>query len=136
MCIYGLVQAAARYYAYMAKTLRSMGFKGGDINPCLIVKWINGRVCFVGLYVDNNLILSHPELVDDTIKQLRQKGLILKISDLDDYLSCHIVLYEDKRRAWLVQPHLIASIVNKFGSQIKGIPTPGTPGHSLVHDVE
>eukprot|EP00970_Alexandrium_tamarense_P017753 scaffold11139_cov152-Alexandrium_tamarense.AAC.1 len=43
MCIYGLVQAAARYYAYMAKTLRSMGFKGGDVDPCLFVKWINGR---------------------------------------------------------------------------------------------
>eukprot|EP01082_Thalassiosira_pseudonana_P004207 g3736.t1 g3736 contig13:32484-34808(-) len=139
MCIYGLVQAAARYYAYMAKTLRSMGFKGGDVDPCLFVKWINGRVCFVGLYVDDNLIIGHPELVDDTIKQLRQKGLILKISDLDDYLSCHIVLSKDKRRAWLGQPHLIASIVNKFGSQIRGLrqyKTPGTPGLSLVRDVE
>eukprot|EP00970_Alexandrium_tamarense_P009473 scaffold1889_cov176-Alexandrium_tamarense.AAC.4 len=127
----------------MAKTLRSMGFKGGYVDPCLLVclfvKWINGRVCFVGLYVDKNIINGHPELVEDTIKQLRQKGLILKITDLDDYLSCHIVLSKDKRRAWLGQPHLIASIVNKIGSQIKGLhqyKTLGTSGLSSVRDVE
>ena len=54
--------------------------------------------------------------IDDTIEALKSKGLVLKIVEgLQDYLSCKIKISEDKKCAWLGQPHLIKNLENKFG---------------------
>ena len=54
------------------------------------------------MYVDDNLLVGHPAAIDEAIQQLRDNGLVLKVEDdLTDYLSCHIKLSEDKKRAWL-----------------------------------
>jgi len=34
-CIYGLVQAARQYHKKMVTILKQIGFKGGDVDPCL-----------------------------------------------------------------------------------------------------
>ncbi len=34
-CIYGLVQAARQYRKKIVEMLKSIGFEGGDVNPCL-----------------------------------------------------------------------------------------------------
>ena len=35
-CIYGLVQAARKYHKKVIEILRDAGFKGGDVDPCLM----------------------------------------------------------------------------------------------------
>ena len=52
-CIYGLVQAAQQYYKKAVEILKSSGFVGGSIDPCLYVKRSAKGVVHVALYRDN-----------------------------------------------------------------------------------
>ena len=118
-CIYGLVQAVRQYYKKAIKTLNSLGFIGGNINPCHYVKKSAKGIVYI-LYLDDNLIIGNILAIDDTIEALKSKGLVLKIVEgLQKYLSC---ISDDKKRAWLGQSHLIkiwrrnlASLSRMFG---------------------
>ena len=69
-CIYGLVQAARQYHKKFVEILRSIGFKGGDVDPCLFTRKDSRGLVYVGLYVDDNLVVGHKDAVEDTICQL------------------------------------------------------------------
>ena len=137
-CIYGLVQASRQYYKRFASVLRKAGFVGGDVDPCIFMKKSSLGVCYIATYVDDNLLVGHKKAIEDAVCQIRKAGLVLKIeNDLHDYLSCEIIFSEDKKRAWLGQPHLIANLEEKFGEQVKGLRqymTPGTPGNNMVRE--
>ena len=130
-CIYGLVQAARQYYKKFTKILKKLGFLGGDVDPCLFTRKDKYGLVFVAIYVDDNLVVGHKKAVDRTITQLREEGLVLKVEDnLHDYLSCDICFPQDRKRAWLGQPHLISNLAKTFGDEVKGLMkylTPGTP---------
>ena len=91
-------------------------------------------ICFIVLYVDDNLIIGHPEAVDDTIDQLRKNNLMLKVEDnLHDYLSCEIKFSDDNQSNLGGQPHLISKL-KIFGNKVKdqGYKTPGTPNSHMI----
>jgi hypothetical protein len=93
-------------------------------------------ICFIVLYVDNNLIIGHPEAVDHTIDQLRKNNLMLKIeNNLHDYLSCEIVLSDDRTKTWLGQPHLISNLEKKYGETVQKLYNYLTPGTPRLHQV-
>ena len=52
------------------------------------------------LYLDDNLILGGMVAIDDAISALKSKGL-------QDCFSCKIKFSNDKKRAWIGQPHLM-----------------------------
>ena len=139
-CIYGLVQAARQYNKKIVDILKQIGFAGGDVDPCLLVKKTDKGTCFIALYVDDNLLIGTPSLIEDTIHQLKKHNLVLKvIGDLQDYLSCEILFSDDNKRAWLGQPHLISNLERKFGEEVKGVRkflTPGTPGMRQIRETE
>jgi len=60
----------------------------------------------------------------------------VKVSEkLTDYLSCTIKLSQDRKSAWIGQPHLIAKLREKFGhlvTKMQTYRTPGTPGQRVV----
>ena len=93
---------------------------------------------YIALYVDENLVVGHPEAIKQVIQDLRENGLILKIdNDLTDYLSCEIKFSDNRKSAWLGQPHLIANLEKSFGKQVKGMrsyATPGTPGKIMIRE--
>ena len=81
------------------------------------------------LYIDYNLMVGNIAMIDDTIKALKNKGLVLKIVEgLQDYLSCKIKFSNDKKNAWLGQPHLIKNMEEKFGGLVHDIWSHKTPG--------
>ena len=99
-CIYGLVQSARQYHRKAVKILKKIGFEGGDVDPCLYMKESTkfGKV-YIALYVDDNLIVGHPEAINEVIQGLRDEGLVLKVEDdLKDYLSCEIDFSADKNQ--------------------------------------
>ena len=77
---------------------------------------------------------------NDTIEALKNKGLVLKIMEgLQNYLSCKINFSDDKKCAWLGQPHLIKNLENKLGGLINEVwshKTPGTPKFLIVRLTE
>ena len=55
-------------------------------------------IVYVAMYVDNNLMNGNMATIDDAIKALKNKGLVLKVVEgLQDYLSCKIKFSEGKR---------------------------------------
>ena len=57
------------------------------------------------MYVEDNLIISDVAAIYDAIAAQKSNGLVLKmVEGLQDYLSCKIKFFDDKKRAWLRQP--------------------------------
>ncbi len=61
----------------------------------------------MAIYVDDNLIVGHPDAIEDTIEQLKKNVFVVRVEDdWRDYLSCEIRFNSDRTKAWLGQPHL------------------------------
>ena len=139
-CIYGLVEAAHQYYKKAIEILKSSGFVGGSIDPCLYVKKIMKGIVYIALYVDDNLMIDISAAIDDAILAVKNKGLVLKIVEgLQDYFSCKMKISDDKKRAWLGQPHLIKTLKSKIGKLINKVQshkTPSTPKFLIIRPTE
>ena len=102
------------------------------MDPCLYIKeTANYGKVYIAIYVDDNLLVGHPNAINEVIQDLRNEGLFLNVEDdLKDYLSCEIDFLANKSSAWLGQPHLIKNLKNTFGERVKEsreYKTPGTP---------
>ncbi|KAL7526613.1 hypothetical protein ACHAWF_001850, partial [Thalassiosira exigua] len=141
MCIYGLVQAARQYHKKFVSVLTTkMGFKSGDVDPCLLYRRDDKGLVYVAIYVDDNLIVGQREAIEDTIEGLRRNGFTVTVEDtLEDYLSCQIEFSRDRNSVWLGQPHLISKLEKTFGDEVKGLrhyKTPGTPNQYLIRNTD
>ena len=50
-----------------------MGFKGGDVDPCLFTRKDKKGIVFIAIYVEDNLIVGHEAAVDKVIEELKEK---------------------------------------------------------------
>ena len=120
--------------------LKSSGFVGGSINSCLYVKRSMKGIVYVALYVDDNLMISNNATIDDAILALKNKRLVLKIMEgLQYYLSCRIKISNDKKCAWLGQPHLIKNWKSKFEKlvdEVRSHKAPGTHKFLIIRPME
>ena len=134
--IYGLAQSARQFFKKLIQCLTSLGYEGGLIDPCLMVKRKGNEIAFVAIYVDDCLFIGHEKLINETILGIKKWGLEVKVeNDLSDYLSCKIIFDKNKTKAWLGQPHLIKNLQNKFGDMVKNLQTyrtPGTPNQGIT----
>ncbi len=133
--IYWLVQAAQQYHNKAVQILHKIGFEGGDVDPCLYVSKSEKGLVFIAIYKDDNLLVGNEEAIDEIIKLIQSEGFSLNIKDnLEDYLSCNVLFSKSGKEAWLGQPHLIASLNQKFGNLIENLricKTLGTPGYGV-----
>ena len=58
-------------------------------------------------------------------------------NDLNDYLSCEIIINKEKNKAWLGQPHLMKKVEKVFGPLLQNgrkydFKTPGTPSFNII----
>ncbi len=53
----------------------------------------------MAVYVDDNLVVDHPEAIEDIIEQLKKNGFVVKMNNnLKDYLSCEIQINSKEQR--------------------------------------
>jgi hypothetical protein len=50
---------------------------------------------------------------------------------MDDYLSCQVLMNEDKTKAWVGQPHMVKKIINTFEDEVKGLQYIKLQGHQI-----
>ena len=133
--IYGLVQAARQYYKKFTNELKKRGYEGGDVDPCLLMKNIDGNPIYMSIYVDNTLIVGKEEAINKTIKDMEDSGFKLKIEgNMDDYLSCEISPDKSGHGVYIHQPHLLKKMENKFKNYlVQQRIKPKTPGTPLKH---
>ena len=72
-CVFNLVQASRQFHKNMVKILRKIGFTGGDSDPCLFMRKIKLGVCYIEIYVDDNLLIRHEVAITETVTRYSRK---------------------------------------------------------------
>ena len=136
--IYGLVQSARQYNIKYVNTLKKLGFEQCQADPCLFKRKDETEVCFILIYVDDNLMVGNTESMNKVLQELSQTEFSYTVElNLKDYLSCEV-----RRKgltAWLGQPHMIKKLEKVFSEEVKNrqvYKTPGTPGHRIAKPKE
>ena len=107
----------------------NLGFVGGNVDPCLYVKKSAKGVVYIALYVNNNLMIGDMAAIDDAISALKNIRIVLKVMEgWQHYLSCEIKFSNDKKRAWLGQPHLLKNLEKKLGKHMQDVWSHKAPG--------
>ena len=84
-----------------------MGFLWGNVLLCPYLKKSEKGVVYVALYVNDDLMVGHPEAISESIAALKQSELVLKVVERwKDYSSCEVRFLLDKTRVQLGQTHL------------------------------
>ena len=65
--IYGLVQAARRFWKKIVDKMQEGGFKLREADPCMLYKEDEKGVCIIIIYIDDMLIIGKEEAIDDAI---------------------------------------------------------------------
>jgi hypothetical protein len=125
--IYGLVQSAREFYKNLVLALKGCGFQGNSVDPCLWTKYTEHGIVFVGIYVDNCLVIGNEKDINDVIDGLKTYKFGLKIAnDLKDYLSCRILTDYERNTTFVMQPHLINNLKEKFEKEVNNLSDYGT----------
>jgi hypothetical protein len=138
--IYGLVQSAREFYKKLVLALKGCGFQGNSVDPCLWTKYTEHAIVFVGIYVDDCLVIGNENGINDVINGLKTYKIRLKIAnDLKDYLSCRILTDYERKTIFVMQPHSINNLKEKFEKEINNLSdydTPGTPRFKIVRPTD
>ena len=137
--MYGLKQVARIYYYTVRNYLCSdrVGFRVCPSDQCLFYKMGKRNIILVIVWVDDSIVFGDKEDIADLVKTLNERFTVKAEGGLNDFLGCEIMMNKTKDKCWLHQPHLIKSLITKFGKSLgTRIPkTPGTPG-LVLHKVQ
>ncbi len=138
--IYGLVQSARMFFKKLIQKLKDIGFQQSQADPCLMTWKSELGVVYIAIYVDDCYCVGHKKALDKMEELMKSntksvEAFTLKVTEsTSDYLGCEVVFSQDKKKAWLGQPHIVANLERKFGDAVKKLQsykTPGTPGIGL-----
>ena len=133
--IYGLIQSARQFWKKLTGMLKSIGFKGGDINPCLLFKKTEKGLVLIRIYVNDLLIIRDDSDINKVIDDIKKHFKVKVEENLKDYLSCEISFDKNMKTAWIGQPHLIQKLREQFGDKVDNksmFRTPGTPSFRIL----
>jgi hypothetical protein len=124
----------------LQKALKGCGFQGNSVDPCLWTKYTEHGIVFAGIYVNDYLVIGNEKDINDVIDGLKTYKFGLKIAnDLKDYLSYRILTDYERKTTFVMQPHLINNLKEKFEKEVNNLSdysTPGTPRFKIVRSTE
>ena len=124
--IYGLVQAAREFYRHIKYFLiNTMNFEQCKTDACLFRRTINGINMYLGLYVDDILLIGRQSEIENVMKKVEQKFGVRRIGPLGKYIGVQVTFHQEK--AYLKQNEIINKLIEDFDSQIKDLPKLNTP---------
>jgi hypothetical protein len=116
--IHGLVQAARQWWKKFNSEILKLGFKGNNIDPCLYFKKEDGKKCIVTLYIDDSIIAGDENLIEETVKGLKNTFEVKVQGGLKDYLGCEI---SKTNEGFLIgQERIVQDLIVKFGDYLSG----------------
>ena len=65
--------------------------------------------------MDDNFLVGHEEALKKAIEQVESTFNIKIQTEENIYLRCEFLVLEDNKKGWLGQPHMIKSLLKKFG---------------------
>jgi hypothetical protein len=65
--IYGTVQSAREFYKKLVLVLKGCGIQGNSVNPCLWMNYTDYGIVFIGIYVNDCLVIGNENGINDVI---------------------------------------------------------------------
>jgi hypothetical protein len=125
--LYGLKQAAYRFWLYLLTIVHHVQFSRSTADPCLYFRWTeSGALLLWFSWVDDCIVTGSEE------EMLQAKHEIMSHVDCDDggekkeFVGCKIEHNRDKRYLRITQPVLLQSFRDEFS--LTGEDKPRTPG--------
>lgn len=131
--MYGLVQAARQWWKQFVTYLESMGFCKSIIDPCLLYRKNQKGIVYLGLYVDDVLMIGDTAAIQDAVTDIKSRYDIKEIGKMYEYVGCTVV--PDQEKLYIIQPDLIKKLATVYGedvSKLQKYATPAAPGESVV----
>jgi hypothetical protein len=101
-----------------------IGFRRCAFDVGLYVRYIDGRVVLVTVYVDDMMVIGKPHDIDGVIEELRQKFVMKDLGRVKHLLSMEIH-YEPGVMLCLSQSPYIDRVLDQFG--MSSASTVGSP---------
>jgi hypothetical protein len=90
--IYGTKQAANCFYDTLVKKLKEACNKRSSADPCLFFFWLNGRLVLFVSWVDDFLVMGHPEDVQKVEDDISGAFVAKSEGELKEYVGCKVDL--------------------------------------------
>ena len=90
--VYGLVQAAKNFYDELTNYLQSKNFQIYEGEPCLL----NKQEVYVGLYVDDLLIIGPTDQVNTLLEELKNRFEVRVDKDIKEFVGCELIVQDYK----------------------------------------
>jgi Reverse transcriptase (RNA-dependent DNA polymerase) len=124
--LYGLVQAARQWWKTLTSFLvENLSFIKSEVVPCLLMREDDNGTVYMGLYVDDLLMIGNQEALDQAVKDLQGEFKIKDLGTINEYVG--VTVEKDKNMITLNQPDIIAKMENKFSDKICNLKVYDTP---------
>lgn len=133
--LYGGCDSGRIYFLFMAKYLRSIGFKQSSIDPCVFFY----KKVILLMFVDDFIIAGQDDAaIDEAVELIKDNTDVEDKGEISDYVGVHFNKLKNGTIE-LTQPQLIQSILDELHlvpGQSKAVATPALATAVLHADLE
>ena len=132
--VYGLVQDSKCFYEELTKFILTKNYEVHEGDPCILKKRgsINSTI-YMGLYVDDLLIVGKKEIIYDEIKMITNKFSLRIIEKVEEFVGCSLIV--KKNFIFLHQFPLIQNILQKYKDELQKIRNTNVPMTTRTHTI-
>ncbi|CEH15995.1 gag-pol polyprotein [Ceraceosorus bombacis] len=135
MALYGLRTSALDWFQCWTKAMQQLRFRKSVVDPCVFVRVENGSRTYIGIHVDDGIIVgSDLRAVEQVKSDLRKHFKIKDMGNASNVLGIQIT--RDKSGIYLSQQAYLNTVSERFKSlQGKAAPTP-LSHHKVLNNTE
>lgn len=129
--IYGLKQAARKWFEKLDLKLKILGFKPSSADPCIYISAKGGDKTLISIYVDDLILASNSQLRLNALKKELLRSFEMR--DLGDLEHCLGIEFRKQNGIiYASQTRYIDEIISRFNmSDCNPVKTPMDPGQQL-----
>jgi hypothetical protein len=131
--LYGLKQAAYRFWLFLLTIVRDIGCQRSKADPCLYFKWTeDGSLILWFSWVDDCFLAGPTEAMKTLKDELMEKVECDDNGEAEEFVGCMIEYNRAEKWLRLTQPVLLQSFTDEFQISDEQHPmTPGIPAKAL-----
>ena len=115
-----MIESALLWYELFSTVLKEEGFEVNKIDKCIAQKYVNGKPCTIGWYVDDN-IMGHKDtqVVTDILEKVEKRfpGLTIQRGKKLDFLGRNLE-FKDDGKLLMDTIQYLSDMVEGFESEI------------------
>lgn len=113
--LYGAKQSPRAFHSLIDKYLQSQGYTKVKSCNCVYVKRKGGKLCIIALYVDDLILVGHPELLFRIKKALSERFEMKDLGELKYALGIEIHRNKEAKTITLSQEKYVCDVLVEHG---------------------